>query len=518
MKTNRLAAEKSPYLLQHAANPVDWWPWGDEAFRAARKADKPVFLSIGYATCHWCHVMAHESFEDAGVARLLNDTFLCIKVDREERPDIDRIYMTACQRLTGSGGWPLTVFLTPDRQPFYAATYVPRESRYGRIGLLDLVPRIGLLWKQRRTEVLEAAEGITASLIRPVPHRPERLSQGILDHACRTLQAAFDAQWGGFGEAPKFPMPHQLLFLIRYGEASGNRKVLDMARATLDALRRGGIWDAIGGGFPRTVRIAAGSFPISRRCSMTRPSFAWPTRRPSRRPGGALRGNGPGDLLLCPAGWNRSRRGVPQRRGMRTARGGGKYDYLWTETDLRRSLTGEEADLVISVYGVTSQGNYRDEATGTLTGANILHLPVPLSEAASRLGLAEAALRERLAAIRGKLLRLREERIRPSRDDKILTDWNGLMIAALAGPSQILNEPIYLAAAERAATFLLRELRREGTSPAPLARGRGGHPRWVRRLRLSDLGFSRTVRGFVRSCLAGPCPGGSGEAGCPLLG
>ncbi|HYW69334.1 MAG TPA: thioredoxin domain-containing protein, partial [bacterium] len=250
--TNHLAGEKSPYLLQHAGNPVDWHPWGPEAFAKARAEDKPVFLSIGYSTCHWCHVMEKESFEDDAVAELLNDTFVCIKVDREERPDIDAVYMDAARVMSGGGGWPLTIVMTPDKQPFYAATYLPRTSRFGRPGMMELVPRIGELWDTRRDELVDTA-GRVASTLREQSALPggAKLGADALDEAYEQLRASFDSEQGGFGTAPKFPTPHQLLFLLRYWNRTGETDALAMVESTLRAMRRGGVYDQVGHGFHR---------------------------------------------------------------------------------------------------------------------------------------------------------------------------------------------------------------------------------------------------------------------------
>jgi uncharacterized protein YyaL (SSP411 family) len=248
---NRLIFEKSPYLLQHARNPVNWFPWGEEAFRLAREEGKPVFLSIGYSTCHWCHVMEKESFEDQDVADLINEALIPIKVDREERPDLDQIYMAVCQSLTGAGGWPLTLFLTPDREPFYAGTYFPRESRFGRIGLLELVPRIKRLWEENRSDLLESARQITDHLQTAVHTREGILAPQLVQKAFEQLKGGFDPHFGGFGPAPKFPTPHNLIFLTRYWHATGESRALEMAEMTLIKMRLGGIYDQVGFGFHR---------------------------------------------------------------------------------------------------------------------------------------------------------------------------------------------------------------------------------------------------------------------------
>ena len=248
---NRLQREKSPYLLQHGENPVDWYPWSEEAFQRATQEDKPVFLSIGYSTCHWCHVMAHESFEDQEVADLLNRHFVSIKVDREERPDIDAVYMSVCQAVTGSGGWPLTVMLTPDQKPFFAGTYIPKNGVYGRMGLMDLLERVADHWKENREELIEAGNEMTAAINKDSTPKGKEPSRRLVDRAFTQLARVFDVKWGGFGHAPKFPTPHNMLFLMRYGATMQEVGAIKMAQVTLGDMARGGIHDHIGGGFSR---------------------------------------------------------------------------------------------------------------------------------------------------------------------------------------------------------------------------------------------------------------------------
>jgi len=285
-KSNYLIHEKSPYLLQHAYNPVNWYPWGDKAFAKARNENKPIFLSIGYSTCHWCHVMEKESFEDTEVAKLLNDTFVCIKVDREERPDIDNLYMSVCQLMTGSGGWPLTIVMTPDKKPFYAATYIPKGTRFGRIGLIELIPQIRTLWYQKQDRILHTVNQVAIAL----EHISHVSSTGFLDKAIfkttyEELNRNFDENYGGFGNAPKFPTPHNLLFLLRYWKQSGEKKALEMIEKTLVAMRSGGIFDHIGFGFHRYSTDRQCFSPISKRCSMIRHYSHTFTQRPIRRQG-----------------------------------------------------------------------------------------------------------------------------------------------------------------------------------------------------------------------------------------
>jgi len=460
MKKNRLAREKSPYLLQHAENPVDWHPWGDEAFRKAEEEDKPLFLSIGYSTCHWCHVMAHESFEDQEVARLLNDAFICIKVDREERPDIDKIYMTACQMLTGAGGWPLSIFMTPERQPFYAATYIPKESAYGRMGLLDLIPRIRQLWETQRSELLDAARELTDAVIKSADVSPVRgtLSGSLLDHAYKVLAASYDADFGGFGAPPKFPIPHQLLFLIRYGKQKGEKQAVAMASATLAAMARGGLYDHIGCGFHRYSTDRHWLVPHFEKMLYDQALLALACTEAYEATGDdAFKATAQEVFSYVLRDLTSPEGGFYSAEDADSEGVEGKF-YVWTTAQIRDVLPQADADFIMDLYGAENGGNFRDEATQAKSGLNILHLREPLAETAARLQLTESALREKIAAARGKLFAVREKRVHPHKDDKILTDWNGLMIAALARGAQVLGEWSYLERANAAKAFIFKSL------------------------------------------------------------
>ncbi|MDX1577026.1 MAG: thioredoxin domain-containing protein [Gemmatimonadota bacterium] len=465
---NRLASEKSPYLLQHAHNPVDWYPWSDEAFERARREDRPVFLSIGYATCHWCHVMESESFEDGDVAKLLNEHFVPVKVDREERPDLDAVYMTVCQLMTGRGGWPLTVLLTPEKKPFFAGTYFPRESAPGRVGMLELLPRLSRLWDERREDVEASAEAALEA-VRETERRTleddgsARLDETTLRRGYDELQARFDRHQGGFGTAPKFPTPHQLLFLLRWHRRSGGGEALEMVRKTLVMMRRGGIFDHIGGGFHRYSTDGRWLVPHFEKMlydqallAMAYTELWWVTKETRFRrvadevleyvlrdladPGGAFYSAEDAD--------SEGREGA---------------FYVWTREELDRLLTEaldeDAAALARRAFQVERRGNFADEATGVRTGENILHRRESDEELAEALGEELEPLRERLEAIRSTLFEARSRRERPLLDDKILTDWNGLMIAALAIAGRAFGEPAYTAAAERAADFLDGTLR-----------------------------------------------------------
>ncbi|MDO8672425.1 MAG: thioredoxin domain-containing protein [Dehalococcoidia bacterium] len=456
---NRLALEKSPYLLQHAGNPVDWYPWGDEAFAKAAREDKPIFLSIGYSTCHWCHVMAHESFEDARVGELMNETFVSIKVDREERPDIDMIYMAVCQMLTGSGGWPLTILMTPDKKPFYAATYIPKENAFGHVGMIELVPRIQQLWHSRRAEMLDTADKLATALRKATSGSPgETLGIEELHAAYTQLARNFDPQHGGFGKAPKFPTPHHMLFLLRYWKRTGDRQALSIVETTLQAMRLGGIFDQIGFGFHRYSTDQVWLVPHFEKMLYDQALLALAYLEAYQAAGSAIYADTAREIFQY------------VQRDMTSPEGGffsaedadsegveGKF-YVWTAAQVRDILGATEGDLFCRALNVTASGNYAEEASGENTGANIFYQKGPFLDLASELGLDPLELARRLSTSRESLYRERAKRVHPSKDDKILTDWNGLMIAALAKGAQVLGEEQYATAAQRAVDFILEHL------------------------------------------------------------
>ncbi len=457
---NRLASEKSPYLLQHAYNPVDWYPWGEEAFERARTENKPVFLSIGYSTCHWCHVMEAESFEDPEVARLMNETFVCIKVDREERPDIDGVYMEVATLMTGRGGWPLTIMMTPDKRPFYAGTYIPKTSRFGLPGMLDLVPRIDQLWSARNEELLATADQVVNALRQAPDGAPGAdLGKEALETASRQLAEAHDRALGGFGKAPKFPTPHNLLFLLRWWTRSSDPAALEMVESTLRAMRAGGIYDHVGFGFHRYSTDARWFLPHFEKMLYDQAMLAMAYTEAHEATGGSE--------------YERTAREILEYvlRDLTSPEGGflsaedadsegveGKF-YVWSTSEIREVLGEEEADLVIRAFNLDDAGNMNDEATGETTGANILHLRGELADVARSVGLSEDDFVTRAERARRKLFDVREGRVHPHKDDKILTDWNGLMIAALAKAAVAFDDESYAAAARRAADFVLGTLR-----------------------------------------------------------
>jgi uncharacterized protein YyaL (SSP411 family) len=448
---NRLLNESSPYLLQHAHNPVDWYPWGEEAFEKARREDKPVFLSIGYSSCHWCHVMERESFENEEVAALLNERFVSIKVDREERPDVDDVYMTFVQLTSGHGGWPLSAFLLPDGRPFFGGTYFPPEDRHGRAGFRTLLLRLSQTWKERRADVEDTgarmAEEIAGAGRLTERHAGAELSPDLLSRLTESLARVFDDVHGGFGGAPKFP-PHVSLEWLLHEAAVGNERALAMATKTLDAMALGGIHDHLGGGFHRYSTDAEWLVPHfeemladnGQLLGVYSRGFAVTGRRLYRRTALAL-----GEYLLSDM---RGPEGAFFTATDADSEGEeGKY-FVWTEEEIA-SVLGEDTAFFGLRYQVRPKGNYRDEATGRATGKNILHLEAEPDEDDEA----------RLAPLRAGLLEARRKRVPPGLDDKRVSGWNALAISGLAIAARALDEPRFLEAAERAARFLLDTMR-----------------------------------------------------------
>lgn len=456
---NRLVFEKSPYLQQHAGNPVDWYPWGEEAFEKAASEDKPVFLSIGYSTCHWCHVMESECFDDPEVARLLNEAFVCIKVDREERPDIDNVYMSVSQAMTGGGGWPLTILMTPEKKPFFAATYIPKESKFGRPGLMELIPRVVSSWREGRDQIDASAEKITSALNEAAATAPgddpdEELLQATYDG----LDSRYDEVNGGFGSAPKFPTPHNLLFLLRYWARTGDERALEMVEQTLASMSRGGIYDHLGYGFHRYSTDGEWLLPHFEKMLYDQALLSMAYVEAFLATGDTEYAGTAREVfeyvlrdMVSPEGAFYSAEDADSE-GQE-----GKY-YLWTEAELVELLGADDAKLFARIYGVSDGGNFRDESGRAAEGANILHLEKPLEDLAAEIGIPIGELSGRLDAARARLLDGRRRRVPPYKDDKVLADWNGLMIAALAKGAQALDRPEYASAAERAAVFVLERM------------------------------------------------------------
>ncbi|MBW1896102.1 MAG: thioredoxin domain-containing protein [Deltaproteobacteria bacterium] len=452
--SNRLAHEKSPYLLQHAQNPVDWYPWGDEAFQKAKKEGKPIFLSIGYATCHWCHVMAHESFEDDEVADVLNKYFISIKVDREERPDVDKIYMHVCQALTGQGGWPLSVFMTPERKPFFAGTYFPKHGRLGLPGFLDVLNQIAHMWREDREQVLKSSEAITGA-IQPgseTDRRENVVTQETLKKGYTQLSIAFDGTWGGFGSRPKFPTPHHLTFLLRWHKRTGDARALEMVEKTLDEMRKGGIFDQIGFGFHRYSVDEKWLVPHFEKMLYDQALLAMAYTEAYQATGKEQFAQVAKEVFAYVLRDMTSPDGGFYSAEDADSEGKEGLFYVWTPEEVKKHLGEETGDLFCRFYGITESGNFEDDLS-------IAYSRIPLEAFATKEGKDPTELKGVFEEARRKLLEVRNGRIHPLKDDKILTSWNGLMIAAFAKGYKVFGDQDYADAARRAAAFVLKNLR-----------------------------------------------------------
>jgi hypothetical protein len=465
-KKNHLESEPSPYLQQHVHNPVNWYPWEDEAFQKAREENRPIFLSIGYSTCHWCHVMAHESFEDEEVAKLMNETFVSIKVDREERPDIDGVYMQVAQMMTRRAGWPLTIIMTPDKEPFFAATYIPKETRFNTMGMMDLCRRIKELWESDQANIRQVIERVKGVLSNDevVYHgvdmsTKDQLDLGAVDSAVKQLEGRFDEKKGGFGTPPKFPSPQNLLLLMRHWKRTKEERSLEMVLKTLVEMRRGGVYDQVGYGFHRystddewllphfekmlydqagLMMAYTEAFQITQNglFSDTVQEIAEYVLRDMTAPEGAFY-----------SAENADSEGVE-----------GKF-YVWSQKEIQDILSQREAAIFGKVYGIERNGNFRDEATGEETGLNIPHMRFDSEDVAKEMSMEPSQVQQILDSAREKLFDAREHRVRPSRDDKILADWNGYMIAALAKAGTVINDSALVEKAEKAIEYVLSELK-----------------------------------------------------------
>jgi len=457
---NHLIDEKSPYLLQHAANPVDWYPWSKEAFTEASRQDKPIFLSIGYSTCHWCHVMAHESFEDPAVAELMNRYFICIKVDREERPDIDMIYMNVCQMMTGRGGWPLTIIMSADKKPFYAATYIPKQDRFGQIGMMALLPGLHDIWQTRRNDIEHTADQIVSALQagRDSSHKADPQIE-ILDTAFAQLDHLFDETNGGFGTRPKFPTPQNLLFLLRYWKRTDSRHALNMVEKTLQAMRRSGIYDHIGFGFHRYSVDQHWLVPHFEKMLYDQAMLAYAYTEAFQATNRQLYAATAEEIFSYVITQMTSPDGAFYSAEDADSEGEEGKFYLLRWEEVRDVLDEADADLFMREFNIEKAGNYTDELTGNNTGKNIPHL-TPLRNKTGWSSSIKEDRKERLEKARQKLFAARQRRVPPSKDDKILTDWNGLMIAALAKGGHCMDNQVYIKAAEKAAAFILGRMRR----------------------------------------------------------
>lgn len=462
-KPNRLIKEKSPYLLQHAFNPVDWHPWSEEAFKKAQKEDKPVFLSIGYSTCHWCHVMEKESFEDEEIAKLLNEAFINIKVDREERPDIDQIYMRACQLITGSGGWPLTILLTPDKKPFFTGTYFPKTNKFGRIGMLELIPQLKNAWQNRKQEILNSADSIAKALQQQIFEKDnDKPEESLLHEAFDQLKDSFDELYGGFGISPKFPSPHNLMFLMRYGIKYDIPQAIKMVEKTLTEMRKGGIFDQIGYGFARYSTDRYWLVPHFEKMLYDQAMITIAFCEISGITGNNFYRDCIVEILeyvmremISPEGGFFSAEDADSE-GVE-----GKF-YLWTKNEIENNLSKDETDFVARVFNILPDGNINTHHDDSEERTNILYLKKSFTELAEEFRLTESEFISKLDSIRKKLFDIRQKRIHPHKDDKILTDWNGLMISAFARANQATGKKEYLDTAIRGMDFILSVLYRNG--------------------------------------------------------
>lgn len=451
--TNRLIHETSPYLLQHAHNPVDWYAWGDEAFEAAKKLNRPIFLSIGYSTCHWCHVMAHESFNDERIAMIMNENFISIKVDREERPDVDAVYMNAVQAMTGNGGWPLSVFLTPEGKPFHGGTYYPPTDRYGRPGFDKILASIADAWENRQGEITESAHKMSQFLAgeKATPGK-EKLTLAMPENTVAYFAESFDKINGGFGTAPKFPQPSNLSMLMTYWRRSGSEQALEMVNTTLNKMARGGIHDHLGGGFHRYSVDAVWLVPHFEKMLYDQALLSRAYLQAYQITGNEKYSEIARDIF-------------DYVLGTITDSGGGFYSaedadsegkegtfYLWTAKEINALLSREQAKLFNDYYGVTENGNFEE-------GTTILSVKMTIEDLGKKHSISTANAKQLLGESRRKLFDTREKRVRPHRDEKIIAGWNGLMISSFALGGRVLGEDKYTQAAQRSAQFVLGKLR-----------------------------------------------------------
>ena len=457
---NHLIHETSPYLLQHAHNPVEWYPWGEEAFTKAREEDKPIFLSIGYAACHWCHVMEHESFENESVAKFLSEYFVSVKVDREERPDLDDIYMSAVMGLTGHGGWPMTVFLTPDLEPFYGGTYYPPEDRHGHPSFMTILRGIAQSWQDKREDIAKGAENITQFLTeqsrKPVNDKTV-MASSVIAQAAQQLTENYDATHGGWGGAPKFPSSGGIGFLLRAYRTTGDRELLDMATETLDKMARGGMYDQLGGGFHRYSVDAEWLVPHFEKMLYDNGQLAQVYLEAWQATGNAFY-----KQVVCEIIDYELRDMTDSLGGFHSTEDAdsegeeGKF-YIWSHGEIMKILGEEDGALFCAYYAIKERGNFQSHEPYH-AGLNIPHLTRAPEQIAAEQGLELEALEARMAPLRAKLMAVREGRVRPGLDDKVLTSWNALMIGPMAQAGVAFAEPRYVEAAVKAAEFIMEHM------------------------------------------------------------
>ena len=495
-KPNRLIKEKSPYLLQHAYNPVDWYPWGEGAFKKARDEDKPIFLSIGYSTCYWCHVMEREVFENDSIAELMNKYVVSIKVDREERPDIDRIYMAALQSMTGSGGWPMSMFLTADRKPFFGATYIPPTAKYGRAGFEDVLTRIHEVWTTDRREILEAGgqiEGHIRTFLAPASN-PTAAGKQALDQGFQSFLKSYDSENGGFGRSPKFPTPVSFNFLLRYFNRTGEKQALEMSLVTLKSMYNGGMYDHLGGGFHRYSTDARWHVPHFEKMLYDQAQIAVAYLEAYQITQDRFYGDVARDILNYvdremthpDGGFYSAEDAESALDPKQPAKKKEGAFYTWKKEEIDSLLTAHESELFEYVFDVKSTGNVEEDLHNEFPGLNVLHRIHTADEAANHFKIMTDDVVKTLNRAREKLHRARENRPYPHLDDKILLSWNGLMISAFARASQVLDEPKYLHNAKRASKFILTKMT-DGETGTLLRRYRDGEARFE--AHLEDYAF-----------------------------
>ena len=463
--TNKLIDETSPYLLQHAHNPVDWYPWGEEALVKAKKENKPIFLSIGYAACHWCHVMERESFENEEIAEILNKHFISIKVDREERPDLDDIYMTAVVAISGSGGWPMTVFLTPELKPFFGGTYFPAEDKGGRVGFKNLILRLNEFWQndQSRTKLLQDAKTLSqaveqrTSMSLPV-NGDAKLDNDLLTNATNQLEADFDDKWGGFSSAPKFPPSNAVRFLLRDSKHNGNKRSLEMATFTLDKMCEGGMYDHLAGGFHRYSVDREWLVPHFEKMLYDNAQLAVVYIEAYQTTGNKKYARIAKEIFEYEMTYMTDESGGIYSTEDADSQGKEGIFYLWKREKLDEILGKKEAEIFSRYYNVDKRGNFSSQEEYH-QGFNILHIRKNAASVAKKLDMTEEQLENTITGIKKKLLEVRDKRVRPGLDDKTITSWNALMISAFARGFQVFSDKRYLNAAERAAAFVMDKMR-----------------------------------------------------------
>lgn len=458
-RENRLSKSLSPYLLQHSTNPVDWYPWSDEAFLRAKQENKPIFLSIGYSTCHWCHVMEHESFQDLSVAELMNKKFINIKVDREEMPEIDHLYMSVCQAMTGRGGWPLTIVMSPDKNPFFAGTYFPKETIGKRPGMLQLLPSLENAWINKKNEIENTIEKVKNYLVQINTSKPgENWDETIIKNSFSSFASKFDPDYGGFGKAPKFPSAHNLIFLLRFSHYYKDPTSLKMVETSLQYMRRGGIYDHIGLGFHRYSTDKQWFLPHFEKMLYDQAMLAIAYLETFNKTKNPEYANVALEIFEY------------VRRDMTNEEGGffsaedadsegeeGTY-YIWKTDEIKQILGDENGTKFAKIYGFEKNGNFFDESTGHSNGKNIPYLSRPIKDLSKAHKMKEELMKTFIKNSKNKLYKERSKRIRPLKDDKILTDWNGLMIASLAYGGLILKDESLIESAKKASNFIDKKL------------------------------------------------------------